>query len=199
MEIDQELIDMMASEDWLCRHFHIPLQSGDDRVLRMMNRYYTSKEFKALISSIKSKIPLAAIGVDVMAGFPGEDEISYGNSYSLIKDLPVSYLHVFPFSARAGTAAAGFNNQVNQKVIKKRAEELRTLGMEKRKTFYNSCLANEFSALTEGWYSKEEKMIKGLTDNYLPVIFSSDSLLENRMAEVRALKQDKEVLICEPV
>ena len=164
-----------------------------------MNRHYTSKEFGALIHSIKSKIPLAAIGLDIMAGFPGEDEIGHKNTYSLIEDLPISYLHVFPFSARAGTAAAGFNNQVNQKVIKKRAEELRTLGMEKRKTFYRSCIGNEFSALTEGWHSKDKKMIKGLTDNYLPVIFQSDILLKNHMVKVRALKQDKGVLVCEPV
>ena len=83
-------------------------------------------------------------------------------------------------------------------MIKKRAEELRNLGMAKRKTFYSSCLGNEFSALAEGWYSKDEKMIKGRTDNYLPVIFPSDILLENQIEKVRALKQDKGVLICEP-
>ena len=198
-EVDPELIDMMASEDWLCRHFHIPLQSGDNDILRSMKRNYTSEEVADIIHNIKDKMPLAAIGVDVMTGFPGEDDVSYGNTYSLINNLPVSYLHVFPFSPRAGTAAADFDGQVNHKLIKERAKELRNLGAEKRKIFYESCLGNEFSALTEGWHSSDMKMIKGLTDNYLRVIFPSDSPLENHMTKVRVLEYTKEGLICEPV
>jgi len=111
-EIDQDLIDMMASEEWLCRHFHISLQSGDDLVLKKMNRHYTSKEFEGLVRSIHLKIPFAAIGLDIMAGFPGEGDTAYRNSYSLIRDLPVSYLHVFPFSPRKGTSAAGLPGQI---------------------------------------------------------------------------------------
>ncbi|MBK5099909.1 MAG: tRNA (N(6)-L-threonylcarbamoyladenosine(37)-C(2))-methylthiotransferase MtaB, partial [Desulfobacteraceae bacterium] len=103
-EIDDDTIEMVASEGWLCQHFHIPLQSGDDRILRRMNRNYTARQFGKLVESIFSRSPLAAIGVDVMAGFPGEDTAAHENSWSLIKDLPVSYLHVFPFSPRTGTA-----------------------------------------------------------------------------------------------
>ena len=146
-EIDQELIDIMASESWLCRHFHIPLQSGDDKILKNMNRKYTAKEFLRRVDHICKKIPLAGIGVDVMAGFPGEDHQAYQNTCSLINDLPISYLHVFPFSPRKGTAAAGFSCQVDRKIIKERTAELRGVGQKKRKAFYNSCLGKEFWCL----------------------------------------------------
>jgi threonylcarbamoyladenosine tRNA methylthiotransferase MtaB len=183
-EIDHEMIEMMASEEWLCRHFHIPLQSGDDEILKRMNRSYTSREFRKLVERIHKEIPLAAIGVDTMAGFPGEDHRAHHNTFSLINDLPVSYLHVFPFSPRKGTAAAGFGDQVRPDVIKERAGDLRELGQKKREAFYSSCLGEEFQVLTEGWESEEEKMIKGLSDNYLRVIFPSSRLIKNRMVSV---------------
>ena len=183
-EIDEELIDRMASKKWLCRHFHIPLQSGDDGILKKMNRDYTAWEFEKLVERIHEKIPLAAVGVDMMAGFPGEDTRAYNNSYSLIDDLPVSYLHVFPFSPREGTPAADFENKVNEKVIKERAKKLRDLGNKKRQAFYRSCLGENFLVLTEGWQSEQRKMIKGLSDNYLPVIFPSTQLIKNRMVSV---------------
>jgi threonylcarbamoyladenosine tRNA methylthiotransferase MtaB len=89
-----------------------------------MNRDYTAQEFARLVEQIRERVPLAAIGVDTMAGFPGEDAQAYQNTLSLIQDLPVSYLHVFPYSPRKGTAAAGFSGQVDQKVIRGRASKL---------------------------------------------------------------------------
>jgi threonylcarbamoyladenosine tRNA methylthiotransferase MtaB len=194
-EIDQDLIEMMASEEWLCRHFHIPLQSGDDSVLTKMNRHYTPNEFEELIGRIHMKIPLAAIGVDVMVGFPGEGDNAYLNTYSLINDLPVSYLHVFPFSPREGTPAAGLPGQVDQRVIKERARDLRNLGHRKRKGFYRSCLGKEFSVLAEGWHPEEEGVIKGLSDNYLSVVFPSSGLIRNRILKVRMEDLDNGVII----
>ena len=184
-EIDKELIDLISSEEWLCPHVHIPLQSGDDEVLKKMNRRYTSKQFATRIERIHEGMPLAAIGVDVMAGFPGEDERAYKNTFSLIRDLPVSYLHVFPFSARKGTAASTFRDQVKKDLIKKRAKELRDLGKRKREAFYRSCLGKEFSVLAEGWHSAGEEMIRGLSENYLPVIFHSSMLVKNRLLKIR--------------
>jgi threonylcarbamoyladenosine tRNA methylthiotransferase MtaB len=184
-EIGEGLIEMMATEDWLCRHFHIPLQSGDNGILKRMNRSYTAHEFARLIEQIHRRIPLAAIGVDTMAGFPGEDLRAFQNTFSLIQDLPVSYLHVFPFSPRKGTRAASFSDQVDQKVIKERASELRSLGRKKRESFYRSCLGKVFSVLTEGWQSEKRKILRGLSDNYLPVTFSSSRLLKNRLVSVQ--------------
>jgi len=170
-EIDADLIEMVASENWLCRHFHIPLQSGDDGILEKMRRNYTGRHFTGLVEAIHDRIPLAAIGIDIMSGFPGEDSIVHRNTYSLIKDLPVSYLHVFPFSPRPGTAASTFDGQVDPEVIKERAAGLRDLGQNKRAVFYHGCLKKEFMVLPEGSRSEEEKMMKGLSDNYLPVLF----------------------------
>ncbi|MBN2060743.1 MAG: tRNA (N(6)-L-threonylcarbamoyladenosine(37)-C(2))-methylthiotransferase MtaB [Deltaproteobacteria bacterium] len=198
-EIDLELIEMVGSEDWLCRHFHIPLQSGDDVVLQKMNRHYSSKDFAALIKNIKSIIPDAAIGVDIIAGFPGEDDRAFGNTFSLIRDLPVSYLHVFPFSTRKGTRAADLPGQVDQKAIKKRAGDLRGLGKEKRQDFYLSCLGKLFSVLTEGWYSEANSLVKGHSDNYVPVIFPSSVLMKNSMVNVKLKKLDKNGIIGEPM
>lgn len=194
-EIDRDLIDMVTSEDWLCRHFHIPLQSGDDEILKKMNRNYTAQDFVSLIERIHNKIPFAAIGVDVMVGFPGEDDRAYENTFSLIKDLPVSYLHVFPFSLRKGTPAAGFSDQVDQKVIKERAAELRSLGQEKRDTFHRSCLGKDFSVLAEGWDSEEKKTMKGTSDNYLPVIFFSSQDCRSQLVPVRMVTLEKESVI----
>ncbi len=183
-EIGEGLIEMMAEENWLCRHFHIPLQSGDNGILKGMNRHYTAQEFSKLVESIRQRIPLAAIGVDVMAGFPGEDLQAFQETFSLIKDLPISYLHVFPFSPRRGTKAAGLSGHVDRESIKKRAAQLRSLGQRKKELFYQSCLGKEFLALAEGWESVERKLMKGVTDNYLPAIFPSSQDLKNQLVPV---------------
>ena len=165
------LIEMAASESWLCRHFHIPLQSGDDRVLDRMNRHYTAREFVNTIEAVYARIPHAAIGVDIMAGFPGEDSRAFDVGYSVLKDLPVSYLHVFPFSPRPGTAASRFKGRVDPEEIKERAARLRALGEWKRRLFYQGCLDREFPVLAEKWESRERGLMQGRSDNYLPVVF----------------------------
>jgi threonylcarbamoyladenosine tRNA methylthiotransferase MtaB len=198
-EIDQDLIEMIASYKWLCRHFHMPLQSGDDRVLKRMNRRYTTKEFVKLVRSIHTSIPLAAIGIDVMSGFPGEDPIAHQNTCSTIRDLPVSYLHVFPFSPRKGTAAFDFDGRNDPGVIKKRAAELRAIGKEKRAGFYGSCLGKKFQVLVEGWDSEKKDMMKGTSDNYLPVLFSSSNDLKGRIVPVRIERIENNKVFGSPV
>ena len=198
-EIDQRLIDMMASEGWICNHFHIPLQSGDDVILKRMNRHYGSSEFVGLIEKIYKHVPLSAIGVDTMAGFPGEDHRAYRNTYSLIKDLPISYLHVFPYSARKGTAAAEFPDQVSHRVIKERAQGLRELGQIKREAFYRSCVGKIFSVLVESWESETEYMVRGLSENYLPVIFPSPTLHRNKIVPIRMERVEGNCVVGRPV
>jgi len=182
-EVVPELIRMASSEEWLCRHFHIPLQSGDNAILKRMNRIYTSEEYARLVESIHSQIPLAAIGVDIMAGFPGEGESAYRNTYTLVEDLPISYFHVFPFSPRKGTAAWDFKDKVDEREIKRRAEALRVLGQKKREDFYRSCAGSTFPVLAEGL--DRSGMIKGLSDNYLPVLFPFPREIKNEMIPVR--------------
>jgi threonylcarbamoyladenosine tRNA methylthiotransferase MtaB len=183
-EVVPDLIRMAASEEWLCRHFHIPLQSGDNDILKRMNRNYTTEEYVRLVESIHSQIPLAAIGVDIMAGFPGEEDKAHRNTYDLVKDLPVSYFHVFPFSPRQGTAAWDFKDKVDEREIKKRAEALRILGQKKRENFYRSCVGKTFQVLAQGLDRSGMGMIEGLSDNYLPVLFPFPREIKNEMISV---------------
>jgi threonylcarbamoyladenosine tRNA methylthiotransferase MtaB len=194
-EIHEELIAMVAGEGWLCRHFHIPLQSGDRTILKAMNRHYTPVRFTRLVEKIHGKIPLAAIGVDVMAGFPGENHEAYLNTYGLIRDLPVSYLHVFPYSSREGTAASRLRGQVLSKEVKERTGALRALGKEKRGAFYRSCLGRTFMVLAEGWESEPKRLVKGLSDNYLKVLFQSPELIKNDMVPVTPEKMHKDRML----
>jgi len=193
-EIDEGLIEMMASEKWLCRHFHISLQNGDNSTLKRMNRNYNVRDFTKLIEAIHLRVPLAAIGIDIMSGFPGEDPKAHKNTFSLVKDLPVSYLHVFPFSPRPSTAASAFTAQVDPEVIKKRAKELRNLGQKKRTAFYRSCLKKEFEVIVEGWHSKEEKVVRGVSDNYLPVLFESSEDSKGQLVSVRMERLEKNMM-----
>ena len=174
-EIGRDVIDMAVSEPWLCPHFHVPLQSGDDRVLRRMGRRYTVRDFASLVEVIHARIPYGAIGADVMVGFPGEDEPAHENTCSLLKNLPVSYLHVFPFSPRPGTPASRFRPRVCPEEIKDRAARLRRLGEEKRLGFWQRCLHREFTVLAERWESREKALMQGRSDNYLPVLFTLPS------------------------
>jgi len=185
-ELDTEIIEMATSESWLCPHFHIPLQSGDDRILKKMNRHYTTKQFAEKIEKIRAAIPQGAIGVDVMAGFPGEDSAAHENAVSLLRDLPVSYLHVFPFSPRKGTPAFHYKGRVDIDTIKKRASGLRTLGREKRMRFHKNCLGDTFEVLVEGAYAENEALMTGAGENYLPFLFPSDEELQGRLVRMRA-------------
>lgn len=191
-EIREDLIDLAASETWLCRHFHIPLQSGDKGILRAMNRHYEPDDFARLVARIKNTIPMASIGADVMVGFPGEDDQAFENSLSLIRDLPVSYLHVFPFSRREGTAAWDLDDQVPPQLIKSRAARFRALGSEKRAAFYRSCMGGTFVVVSEGWLSEEKGLARGMTDNYVPVRFFSSRPHEGDLVAVKVEQVTKD-------
>ena len=185
-EIKTELIELMATHDWLCRHFHISLQSGDDAVLRRMNRRYTAKMFARLISEINRLVPQVSIGVDVLVGFPGESGRAFNNTFDLLEDTPISYLHVFPYSRRQGTAAASFPDQLDHRQIKERAFLLRTLDRGKRRIFRDSLVGETFPVLAEGWEPGDRNLIRGLSDNYVRFAFPSDGLIENKIVEVMA-------------
>lgn len=188
-EIGHELIEMVASEAWLCRHFHIPLQSGDNHILEKMNRHYTAQEFRSLVEEIHVRVPLAAIGVDILSGFPGEGESAHLSTCNLVQDLPLSYFHVFPYSPREGTSAWSLPGRVPDRDIKRRTAGLRVLGEGKRRTFYESCVGKTFEVLSEGW-DKEGVSIKGLSDNYVPAVFNSSEASQNEMVRVQIDRVD---------
>lgn len=185
-EIDRELIEFMASHDWVCRHFHISLQSGDNSVLKRMNRHYTAKMFNNLIHDIYRLIPKVSIGIDVLAGFPGETDRAFNNTFDLLKELPISYLHVFPYSKRLGTAATQFSDHLDHKTIKERAFRLRCLDKKKRRVFRDSLVGQTFHILAEGWVPGERNLIRGLSDNYVRCTFPSKGLIANEIVKVRA-------------
>ena len=121
-DVTDELIDLISSEDRICKHLHLPLQSGDDRILHRMKRQYDSAYFKGLVLKIKEKMPDIGLGTDIIVGLPEEDDTAYENSVKLIQELPFTYLHVFSYSMRRGTEAFNFKEQVPENVKKSGAE-----------------------------------------------------------------------------
>ena len=168
-ELADDIIKMVSGSDVFCHHFHIPLQSGDDGILKKMHRDYTRPFFKDLVHKIKDRIPDAAIGVDTLIGFPGETERAFENTYSLIEKLPVTYLHVFPFSSRPGTPASKYTQKVPSKIIKARCEKMRMLGNEKKRIFYEASMGKIVEVLIESKRDKATGLLKGITSNYIPV------------------------------
>ena len=189
LEVTEDLIERIAESPRLCRHFHIPLQSGDDRILKKMRRPYTSDDFKQLIYRIIERVPHAAIGVDILVGFPGETDTAFNNTYKCIQSLPVTYLHVFPFSARPGTAAASYVPRVPAKVIKTRCEHMRRLGNKKRMRFNQQFIGRKMPILLETTRHAATGFLKGISSNYLTVLIDSDASLGNQIQSVRITGQ----------
>ena len=189
LEFTDELIERMTESPRLCHHFHIPLQSGDDLILKKMRRPYTSDEFKQLVFRIHDRIPDAAIGVDILVGFPGETDEAFNNTYECIRSLPVSYLHVFPFSARPGTPAAGYARRVPSEVIKTRCEHMRRLGKMKRMRFNQNFIGRRIPILVENTRHKATGFLKGISSNYLTVLIDTDDSLSNQILSVRVIQQ----------
>ena len=132
----------------MARHFHVPLQSGSARILRAMYRPYTPVYYRNLVSRIRARVSDAAIGADVMAGFPGETDEDFLATYRLIEESPLTYLHVFPYSSRPGTVAASLPNHVPVHVSRFRAKTLRTLIANKNAAFRRAMIGSEIEALT---------------------------------------------------
>jgi len=182
-ELTEDIIKLVAETESFCHHFHIPLQSGDDHVLKKMRRPYTNSFFKDLIIKINKLTPHAAIGVDTLIGFPGETEKAFENTYSLINELPVTYLHVFPFSARKGTPASRYPQQIDSKTIKARCKKMHSLGNAKKRDFYKKFTGKKVEILIEGKRDRSTGLLKGITSNYIPVHVKGGKDLENTMVQ----------------
>ncbi|UCD77209.1 MAG: tRNA (N(6)-L-threonylcarbamoyladenosine(37)-C(2))-methylthiotransferase MtaB [Desulfobacterales bacterium] len=188
LELSPEIIKCVATSEVLCPHFHIPLQSADISILKKMHRPYTPEYFKDLVLHIRRTLPQAAIGVDVLIGFPGETQAAFNNTYRLIAELPVSYLHVFPFSPRPGTPASTFNNKVSIEVIKKRCQKMRALGSEKRMQFYRQFIGQQTQVLIESSRDSKTGLLKGTAANYLQVLIRADDEMKNKIVAVEIKK-----------
>ena len=184
-EIESDLIASAADPaNPVCPHFHIPLQSGDNTILKRMGRPYSREQFARTIENIRSAIPHAAIGVDVLVGFPGEDEYAFNQTFSLIASLDITYLHVFPFSPRKGTPAADFADQVPNAIVKERCRQLRALGVAKKTNFYRANIGRTVTVLIEK-FDDETGVAKGMSENYIPMVLPNAKINENDLVTAR--------------
>jgi threonylcarbamoyladenosine tRNA methylthiotransferase MtaB len=180
--IPDGLLEHLASSPKLCRHLHVPLQSGDDGLLEAMNRRYTVRDYAKLVERAARLAPDIALGTDLMVGFPGEDERAFANTRSVAMDLPFSYFHVFSYSGRPGTAAARLPDSAPPSVVKARSRTLSELSRAKRLAFYQKHIGSSVSVLFET--SEANGFWTGLTGNYVRVGVSTDRDLSNRIAAV---------------
>ncbi len=187
-EIDAALLDMAAAHPNCMPHFHIPLQSGDDRVLAAMRRRYRSADFAGRVQALRARLPLAAVGCDVLTGFPGETEAQAANTRALLQECAVSFLHVFPYSRRPGTPAAGMPDQVPAGSKSERAGLLHKLDADLRRHFYAANLGRVLRILVER--RRADGMLEGFSENYIPVRLAGPEALVGKIAAVRLLRVD---------
>ncbi len=180
--LEDRIIEFVSKSEKIMPHFHIPLQSGSNTILKSMRRKYERELYVDKVQKIKSLMPHCSIGVDVIVGYPGETDEEFLETYNFIRDLDVSYLHVFPYSERAQTTAAKLKDKVHQFKRNERTEMLRILSEKKKQAFYNSQLNTNHSVLFEN-EEKNGKMY-GFTDNYIKVEADYDPLLINEITEV---------------
>jgi threonylcarbamoyladenosine tRNA methylthiotransferase MtaB len=191
MDVTDDLIAIFAASERMARHFHMPMQSGSDRILAAMHRWYRADHYARRAELVRERLPDAAIGADVIAGFPGETEAEHRATLSLIERLPLTYLHVFSFSSRPGTEAADLGNQVAGKVITRRARELRALGEKKKAAFQAAQKGRTLQALTLNRNGNDSSgpWTRALSSNFLDVRVSgewpSNQFLDARITEVR--------------
>jgi len=183
LDITPALIAFMERSPMVCHHLHIPLQSGSDQVLARMNRPYGSAYFRDLVTRLVAALPGVCIGLDVIAGFPGETDAEFAATLRLIEELPVAYLHVFPFSSRPGTAAAAMTGHLPSRIVTERAQALRRLGEEKRSAYLSRFVGTELDVLV--LKQQGSGVWSGLSRNYLTVCFSGQPDLANTEVRVR--------------
>jgi threonylcarbamoyladenosine tRNA methylthiotransferase MtaB len=183
MDVSAALIRLVAEEPRLAQHFHIPLQSGCSRILRLMNRRYWPAQYAERILAIRERIPNAGIGADVMAGFPGETDQDHATSAAFIESLPFTYLHIFPYSARPHTPAAALPQQVNGRVARERAQEIRALLAPKRHSFLQAQVGRKLSAIT--LHESDTNECLALSSNYLKIDLPDSNLPPNTLLDIQ--------------
>jgi len=166
VEVSEELIDIMRQDERLCPHLHLPLQAGDDDILRAMHRHYTTAEYRKLVKGIQVSVPDIAISTDIIVGFPGETDLQFANTMTFVNDLDFARIHVFPYSPRQGTPAATYPGQVPEQEKKRRVHELQVLAEKKAADFKLRFVGREFAVLLE---VEKGGLVEGLTGNYIRV------------------------------
>ena len=188
--LSEEIIEFVNSSEKFVPHFHIPLQSGSNFLLKKMRRKYDTDLYSSRIKLIKKLMPHACIGVDVIVGFPGETEEEFNKTIDYIKSLPVSYLHVFTYSERANTNAPKMNEIVPMEIRRKRSNQLRILSLKLKLQFYNENIGYMGKVLFE---YKEDNFLIGFTENYLKVKIPFKPKMINTIQEVRIEKISSDI------
>ncbi len=186
--LTDEIIDLVSQSNKILPHFHIPLQSGSNEILSQMKRRYKKELFAEKIYRIKEKMPHCCIAADVIAGFPGETDRLFEETYHFIEELPLSMLHVFPYSKRPNTIAASMENQLSNSCKNNRASILTTLSREKKEAFYHENLHRKCFALIES--KKENGFLTGFTDNYVRIKLAYNAAIINEIVHVQILEMD---------
>ena len=181
--LSNEIIEFVAGSKRFVPHFHMPLQSGSNRILKLMKRRYQRELYTERVNKIKSIMPAACIGVDVIVGFPGETKADFLETYSFLNELPVSYLHVFTYSERENTLAATMPDVVSMKDRHERSRMLHILSDKKRRAFYEANIGSELTVLFEN--DVEDGILHGFTQNYVRVGVKFDPLLINELLKIR--------------
>lgn len=192
-DLSEELIDRIAQLPKVCRHLHIPLQSGDGKVLKAMNRPYDTFYYQDLIERIREKIKGVAITTDVMAGFPGEGKGEFENTYNFAYQMKFSKMHIFRYSPRPGTPATQLKGKVREQEIKKRSRRLLELSSKMQEEFSRSFLDETLEVLVER--RKENDCLAGLTDNYIRAVFDGPENLVNKIVRIKITQIKKEYII----
>ncbi|MBQ4821797.1 tRNA (N(6)-L-threonylcarbamoyladenosine(37)-C(2))-methylthiotransferase MtaB [Aquimarina sp. MMG016] len=191
--LKNETIDFVSQSRTFVPHFHIPLQSGSDEILKLMRRRYLSGLYVDRVKKIKEVMPHACIGVDVIVGFPGETDDHFLDTYNFLSELDISYLHVFTYSERDNTVAAELEGVIPADVRKKRSKMLRGLSVKKRRAFYESQLGTERTVLFES--ENKEGYIHGFTENYVKVKMPWNPSYVNTLRKVRLTEIDEDGMV----
>ena len=193
--LSEEIIEFAANSNKFVPHFHIPLQSGSNKILKLMRRRYVRELYTDRVARIKATMPNCCIGVDVIVGFPGETEEDFIDTYNFINELDISYLHVFPYSERPNTTAVRMEGVVPQHERNRRVKMLRILSDKKRRAFYQQHIGQTYTVLFEA--EENSGMMNGFTENYIKVKTPYDPLLVNELVQVKltGIDADGEVLV----
>lgn len=191
--ITDELLAVFKASNKFMPHFHIPLQSGDDEVLSAMKRKYTVEQYRRVVEKIINSFPDAGIGADVIAGFPGETDEQFNNTYKLMKELPITHFHIFPYSKRKGTIAAKMDNHIHHDVKKERVNALIHLGDSKLRMFAEDQVGKTGRVLFEK--RNKKGLYSGYTENYVRVLVDTDAELKNQIHNVYFVDSDGDKLI----
>ena len=184
-EVPDRLLDLIAGSEVICPHLHICAQAGDDGVLKQMRRNYDTNYYRELLVKARERLPDAALGSDIIVGFPGESDAAFENSVEFFAALPLTYFHVFPYSKRRGTVAVSLPDHVPGNVKKNRARRMRELGAGKKEAFCRKFLGKRLEVLVEGTTDRYSGGRRGFSRNYLPVVVSCGDGMVNHEITVR--------------